>query len=49
MDKQTTNVGGDEQAERIRENVQDWRENPQNYSWNDLEMMFEDRDPIEFL
>lgn len=39
----------DEQAERIRENVKDWHENPQNYTWGDLEFMFEDRDPIEFL
>lgn len=39
----------DEQAERIREGVKDWHENPQNYSWTDIEDIFEDRDPIEFL
>jgi len=39
----------DEQAERIREAVKDWQDSPENYSWSDLEMMFEDRDPIEFL
>lgn len=39
----------DEQAERIRENLKDWRENPQDYSWTDIEDIFEDRDPVEFL
>lgn len=39
----------DEQAERIKESVRDYYKNPQEYSFADLEDMFEDRDPIEFL
>jgi hypothetical protein len=38
----------DEQDERIREAMQDWHDNPQDYSLSDLEDMFEDRDPVEF-
>jgi hypothetical protein len=39
----------DEQAERIKEALKDWRENPEDYSFFDLEDIFEDRDPAEFL
>ena len=39
----------DEQAERIREAVKDYKANPQEYTFTDFEEMFEDRDPFEFL
>jgi hypothetical protein len=39
----------DEQAERIKESVKDYYANPQEYSLQDLEEIFEDRDPFEFL
>lgn len=39
----------DEQAERIMEAVKDWESNPQDYTMQDWEDMFEDRDPFEFL
>ena len=39
----------DEQGERIRENVKEYYENPEDYSYQDFEDMFEDRDPFEFL
>jgi len=39
----------DEQAERIMEAVKDWEANPQDYTMQDWEDMFEDRDPFEFL
>ena len=39
----------DEQAEEIREALEDYYANPQNYSLSDLEDIFQDRDPIEFL
>jgi hypothetical protein len=39
----------DEQAERIKEAVKDYEENPEEYSLADWEDMFEDRDPFEFL
>jgi endonuclease III len=39
----------DEQAEEIVEALQDYYENPQNYSLADLEDIFQDRDPFEFL
>lgn len=37
------------QAERIRENVEQWRENPDDYSFQDFEDMFEDADPFDYL
>jgi len=46
MSNQTIN---DEQGERIKEAVKDYYENPLEYSYWDLEEMFEDRDPFEFL
>lgn len=39
----------DEQAERIKENVAEYYDNPGDYSLQDFEDMFEDRDPFEFL
>lgn len=39
----------DEQAERIMEAVKDWEANPQDYTMQDWEDMFEDRDPFEFI
>ena len=39
----------DEQGERIKETVKDYYANPQEYSFEDFEDMFEDRDPFEFL
>lgn len=39
----------DEQAEEIREALEDYYANPQNYSIQDLEDIFQDRDPFEFL
>ena len=38
-----------EQDERIKEAVAEWYENPQEYSMQDFEDIFEDRDPFEFL
>jgi len=39
----------DEQGERIRENLVDYYDNPQYYSYQDFEDIFEDRDWFEFL
>lgn len=39
----------DEQADRIREALADWQENPEEYSYSEFEDIFEDRDPFEFL
>lgn len=39
----------DEQAERIKEAVKDYHDDPDGYSLYDFEDMFEDRDPFEFL
>jgi hypothetical protein len=39
----------DEQAEEILEALRDYYENPQDYSITDLEDIFQDRDPFEFL
>lgn len=38
-----------EQTNRINENVEDFYLNPAEYSFEDFESMFEDRDPIEFI
>jgi len=51
------NVGGyiynrtmrDEQAEEIIEALKDYYENPEAYTIADLEDIFQDRDPFEFL
>jgi hypothetical protein len=42
-------VEQDEQGEEIRERVKEFYENPQDYTLQDFEEMFEDRDPFEFL
>lgn len=42
-------MNNDEQGERIKETVKDYHENPLEYSYQDFEEMFEDRDPFEFL
>jgi hypothetical protein len=39
----------DEQAGRIREALADYYDSPEEYSFFDLEEIFEDRDPLEFL
>lgn len=39
----------DEQAERIREALADYYENPEDYDLFAFEEIFEDRDPFEFL
>lgn len=39
----------DEQAERILDNLKDYNENPEDYTMQDWEDMFEDRDPFEFI
>ncbi len=39
----------DEQAEEIIANLNDYYENPEAYSITDLEEIFQDRDPFEFL
>lgn len=39
----------DEQAEEIREALEDYYANPQDYTIQDLEDIFQDRDPFEFL
>jgi hypothetical protein len=39
----------DEQAEEIIEKLNEYYENPQDYSMQDWEDIFEDRDPFEFL
>ena len=44
-----SNWEDDEQAMEILEDLQDWYENPQAYSMQDFEDIFQDRDPFEFL
>jgi hypothetical protein len=39
----------DEQAQEIRENLADYFANPEEYTFQDLEDIFQDRDPFEFL
>jgi hypothetical protein len=39
----------DEQGLEIMEALKDFNENPQNYSYQDWEDIFQDRDPFEFL
>jgi hypothetical protein len=39
----------DEQGERIMEAVKEYEENPQDFTMQDWEDMFEDRDPFEFI
>jgi hypothetical protein len=39
----------DEQAQEIREALEDYYANPEQYSFADLEDIFQDRDPFEFL
>ena len=39
----------DEQAAEIRENLADFYANPEDYTWQDFEDIFQDRDPFEFL
>jgi hypothetical protein len=39
----------DEQAVEIRENLAEYFANPEAYSFGDLEDIFQDRDPFEFL
>ena len=39
----------DEQAQEILANLQEYYANPEAYSLADLEDIFQDRDPFEFL
>jgi hypothetical protein len=39
----------DEQAEEIREAWNDYLANPEGYSFQDIEDIFQDRDPFEFI
>jgi hypothetical protein len=39
----------DEQADEIREALEDYYANPESYSFYDFEEIFQDRDPFEFL
>lgn len=39
----------DEQAQEIMADLEDYYANPQAYSFQDLEDIFQDRDPFEFL
>ena len=39
----------DEQAMEIREALEDYYANPQDYTLYDFEEIFQDRDPFEFL
>ena len=39
----------DEQAEQIKEDLAEYYANPEAYSIRDLEEIFQDRDPFEFL
>ena len=39
----------DEQAEEIIANLNEYYANPQDYTIADLEEIFQDRDPFEFL
>jgi hypothetical protein len=39
----------DEQAQEIREALEDYYANPEQYSFADFEEIFQDRDPFEFL
>lgn len=45
MDK----LGEQEQTERILENLREYQQNTEEYSLEDFEEIFEDRDPFEFL
>jgi hypothetical protein len=40
---------GDEQGMEILEALEEWYENPQSYSMQAFEDIFQDRDPFEFL
>jgi hypothetical protein len=42
-------VKKDEQGDEIRENLAEYYANPEQYSMADLEEIFQDRDPFEFL
>jgi hypothetical protein len=39
----------DEQAEEIKQALEEYYANPEAYSIYDLEEIFQDRDPLEFL
>lgn len=39
----------DEQALEIKENLAEYYANPEEYTLSDLEEIFQDRDPFEFL
>jgi hypothetical protein len=39
----------DEQAAEIRQDLEDYYANPEDYTLSDFEEIFQDRDPFEFL
>jgi hypothetical protein len=39
----------DEQAAEIRQDLEDYYTNPEDYTLSDFEEIFQDRDPFEFL
>jgi hypothetical protein len=39
----------DEQAEEIKQALEEFNANPELYSFSDFEDIFQDRDPFEFL
>lgn len=43
------NSGEQEQTARIIENLREYQQNAEEYSYEDFEEIFEDRDPFEFL
>jgi len=49
LSTETAAAGENEQTTRIQENVKEYQDNWQDYTLSDMEDMFEDRDPCEFL
>ena len=49
IEKRMNSKPVDEQAERIQEAVAIWNDSDEQYSYQEWEDMFEDRDPFEFL
>jgi len=49
MQENTDENTDDNQDARIQAALKDYQENPEEYTYADLEAIFEDRDPVEFL
>lgn len=45
----STAFADDEQGAEIFANLEEYYSNPEQYSFRDLEEIFQDRDPFEFL